>query len=105
LTDFAIPDDYGPKVTDSVKVALPAGGSAGMAASANSTKSGGSNATFLLGLILGGIGTPFAITYYRRRFDGMTQEEVIQHLLTSSKSIFDKILGLLMTLISKVTKK
>ena len=105
LTDFAIPDDYGPKVADSVKVALPAGASSGTAASANATKSGGSNATFLLGLILGAIGTPFAITYYRRRFDGMTQEEVIQHLLTSSKSIFDKVLGLLMTLISKVTKK
>ncbi|MEI6354275.1 MAG: copper oxidase [Methylococcus sp.] len=106
LTDFAIPDDYGPKVADSIKVALPAGSAPGAAlSSVNPTKSGGSNGTFLLGLILGAIGTPFAITYYRRRFEGMTQDEVIQHLLTSSKSIFDKILGLLMTLVSKVTKK
>ena len=102
VTDLAIPDDYGPKVADSVKLptSTPAPSSA---ASVQSTGSG--NAVFLLGVIIGAVGTPFGLTYYRKRFEGMTRDEIIHYLLNSSKSTFDKVLGLIMTLIAKFSRK
>lgn len=98
ITDLAIPDDYGPKVADSVKIANP------VPVASSSTPTGSSNGIFLLGIIFGAVGTPLAINYYKKRFEGMTRDEVIHHLLNTSKSTLDKLLGLLMTLISRFTK-
>jgi hypothetical protein len=101
VTDLAIPDDYGPKVADSVKVTP----TTPVAGPATPPSSGSGNAVFLLGVIFGAVGTPFAINYYKKRFEGMSRDEVIHHLLNSSKSTFDKLLGLIMTLIARLTKK
>lgn len=102
VTDLAIADDYGPKVADSVKISAPAP----VAPSAGTTvSSGSSNAVFLLGIIFGVVGTPLAINYYKKRFEGMARDEIIHHLLNSSKSTFDKLLGLLMTLVARFSKK
>lgn len=102
VTDLAIADDYGPKVADSIKLPTPPPAS-GPAASSQSSGSG--NAVFLLGVIMGAVGTPFGLTYYRKRFEGMTRDEVIHHLLNTSKSTFDKVLGLVMTLVAKFSRK
>lgn len=98
ITELAIPDDYGPKVADTVKLdpktlaqaqaTPPAGGDSG-------------NAVFLLGIIMGAVGAPFSINYYRKRFEGMPTDEVARHLLEQSRSLFDTALGLIMTLIAK----
>ncbi len=106
LTDFVIPDDYGPKVEDSVKqVVTPASGSTtpGTGSVATSSPSS-SNGNFLLGLIFGIGATPLALGYYRRRFHGMSGQEVGDHLLNVGKSSLDKLLGLLTTLLGGVNK-
>jgi plastocyanin len=101
VTDLAVPDDYGPKIADSVK-STPTTAVAGPAPSAGG---GSGNAVFLLGVIFGAVGTPFAINYYRKRFEGMSRDEIIHHLLNTSKSTMDKLLGLLMTLVARFSKK
>lgn len=101
ITDLAIPDDYGPKVQDSVK--LPSATLAQNPATAQSGDSG--TAIFLLGIIIGAVGTPFGVGYYKKRFEGMSREEITRELLEDSKSLFDRILGLVMTLISRITQR
>ena len=107
LTDFAIPDDYGPKVADSVKIPTPT--AVGSATSGNGAATipsqSPSNSNFILGLILGVGATPFALGYYRKRFEGMSGEEVISQLVNAGKSSFDKLLGFLTTLVGGVSKK
>lgn len=107
ITDLAIPDDYGPKVADSVKqvvAPVPGASSAGGAATATPSQSP-SNSTFLLGIILGVAVTPLAIGYYRKRFQGMSGQEVSSHLVNLGKSSLDKLLGLLTSLLGGVNKK
>ena len=100
ITDLAIPDDYGPKVQDSVKLPTPSPAQA--VAQGSSGDSG--NAVFLLGIIIGAVGTPFAISYYKKRFEGMTREEVTRELLEDSKSLLDKAIGFAMTLIARFSR-
>ena len=108
ITDLAIPDDYGPKVADSVKQVVVAPGPGvslpGGVATATPAQSA-SNGTFLLGLILGIGATPIAIGYYRKRFQGMTGQEATSHLMNLGKSSLDKLIGLLTTLLGGVNKK
>lgn len=107
ITDLAIPDDYGPKVADSVKqvvAPVPGASSAGGAATAKPSQSP-SNSTFLFGIILGVAVTPLAIGYYKKRFQGMSGQEVSSHLVNLGKSSLDKLLGLLTSLLGGVNKK
>ena len=78
---------------------------AASSSAASVQSSGSGNAVFLLGVIIGAVGTPFGLTYYRKRFEGMTRDEIIHYLLNSSKSTFDKVLGLIMTLVAKFSRK
>jgi plastocyanin len=108
LTDYVIPDDYGPKVSDSVKappVIIPAPGAPADKTSATARNKPSSNGTFVLGLILGVVGTPLGISYYRRRYQGMTGQEALNQALNDARSILDKMLGFLTTLVGGVHKK
>ncbi|MFN5744982.1 MAG: copper oxidase [Methylococcaceae bacterium] len=106
LTDFAIPDDYGPKVQDFPKPA-PKGSAAGTSAPATAASSGSdsSPAPFMLGIILGGFGAPFALGYYKRRFAGMTSTEVLETVISGTRSGLDKLIGMFSTLIARFSKK
>ena len=106
ISDFSIPDDYGPKVADSVKITPVAAGSAapGTAVSAPTSPSSNNN-TFLLGMILGAAGAPLGIRYYRRRFDGMKGSQVFEILLNDIRSTIDKLIGFVTTLVGGVGKK
>jgi plastocyanin len=113
LTDLAIPDDYGDKVADSVKpvavtpAAIP-GGAAGSASAGNtSTSVAATQATsgkFILGLILGIVGAPVGFNFYKRRYQHMSNEEVLKDLQTSAGSLMDKLIGFLTTLVGGVRK-
>lgn len=107
ISDFTIPDDYGPKVADSVKKTPVAAGSAapGAAAVSAANPPSSSNNTFLLGMILGVVGTPLGIRYYRRRFEGMKGSQVFELLLNDLRSTVDKVIGFLTTLVGGVGKK
>lgn len=104
ITDFVVPDDYGPKVPDSVKLPPPAP-AAGVSAGNSATPTSSSNGTFLLGLVLGIVGTPLGIGYYRRRFAGMSGQEVATCLVDGCRSWLDRLIGFLTTLIGGVHKK
>ena len=107
ITDLAIPDDYGPKVADSVK-ATPTAAPGNPATAAGKTapvQPDSDNSTFVLGVILGTFGTPLAIGYYRRRFTGMTGAEVVNQLVNQARSLLDKLIGVLTTLIGGVNKQ
>lgn len=101
ITELAIPDDYGPKVADSVKQDPKQVAQA--ASPSPSTDSG--NAVFLLGIIMGAVGAPFSISYYRKRFEGIPRDEVARQLLEQSRSILDTALGLVVTLIGKLSRR
>jgi plastocyanin len=103
ITDFAVPDDYGPKVPDSVKVTptAPAGVPSGSVASTQNSPNG----TFVLGLLLGIIGAPLGISYYQRRYQGLTGQEALNQTLNSARSALDKVLGFLTTLAGGVHKR
>lgn len=108
ITDFVVPDDYGPKVPDSVKLPPPAPAgapAAGVSAGNSATPTSSSNGTFLLGLVLGIVGTPLGIGYYRRRFAGMSGQEVATCLVDGCRSWLDRLIGFLTTLIGGVHKK
>lgn len=104
ITDFVVPDDYGPKVPDSVKLPPPAP-AAGVSAGNSATPTSSGNGTFLLGLVLGIVGTPLGIGYYRRRFAGMSGQEVATCLVDGCRSWLDRLIGFLTTLIGGVHKK
>lgn len=110
VTDFVIPDDYGPKVADSVKappVMVPPPGTTvgGAESTAEPQNPPSSNGTFVLGLILGVVGTPLGISYYRRRYQGLTGQEALNQALNDARSTLDKVLGFLTTLAGGVHKK
>jgi len=112
ITDLAIPDDYGPKVSDSVKkvaVSLqPAVAGAPPSpgvSSAAAASSGSSSGTFLLGMILGAFGTPFLIGYCKRRYAGMNRDEVIQAIFSDLKQTLTKVVGVISNLLAAVTQK
>jgi len=112
VTDLAIPDDYGPKVNDSVKkVAVSLQPAVAGAPPAPTTpqpaqaSSGSSSGTFLLGMILGAFGTPFAIGYCRRRYAGMNRDEVMNAVVTDLKNSLSKVINLISNLIAAVTQK
>ncbi len=107
ISDFAIPDDYGPKVADSVKmtpVATVSSAPGATAVSAANPPPSGNN-TLLLGMILGAVGTPLGIRYYRRRFEGMKGSQVFEMLLNDLRSTVDKLIGFLTTLAGGAGKK
>lgn len=99
LTDLAIPDNYGPQVATPypaqpgtpVAAAQPA---PPVAQTAEQPSSDG----FILGIILGALGTPFAISTYRQRFKGMSPEEVLGYLAKSGMGLFDRLLGFIASL-------
>ena len=108
LTDPVIFDDYGPKVVDKPKpvVKTPPAGATATAGPANAVQgTESSTGTFIFGIILGVVGAPFAISWYRRRFEGMSNEEVLNSVVNTAKSTFDKLVGLIATLIGRLNKQ
>lgn len=111
ITDLAIPDDYGPKVSDSVKkvaVSLQpavAGAPPSPGVTPAAAASGSSSGTFLLGMILGAFGTPFLIGYCKRRYASMNRDEVIQAILSDLKQTLNKVVGVISNLLAAVTQK
>ena len=111
ISDFVVPDDYGPKVADSVKATPPSAattptqGTPGGSGAIQPTPEPSSNGTFLVGLLLGVLGAPLGIGYYRRHYQGLTRQEAINQAVNSARSILDKALGFLTTLIGGVHKR
>ena len=104
ITDLAIADDYGPKVANSVKAPPVPASAPGTGAAVGPAPAPTSN-TFLLGLLLGIVGTPFGIGYYKRHYQGLSGQEALHQALNSARSTFDKLLGFLTTLVGGVNKK
>lgn len=114
ITDLAIPDNYGPKVENKPRPPAPLPIVPGAVQSASNTtktpstasstapNNQGSSALFVLGLVLGAIGTPFAIRHYRQKYQDVPKEEVVRLLLIEVKSLTDKAIGFLMSLIEKI---
>lgn len=107
VTDPAVMDDYGPLVIDKplpVKAAPPAatpGSSPASAKGANDLFNG----TFILGIVLGVMATPYAINGFRRRYAGLSREELMTHLTHDGKSLFDRFVGLVSTLLARLIRK
>jgi plastocyanin len=98
LTDLAIPDDYGPSQAAATPAVAPSPAAPAVAPQSPATpaaEAGGksSSGTFILGIVLGALGTPFVIANFRQRFKGMTAEEVIGYLANVGKRTFDRVLG------------
>lgn len=96
LTDLAIPDNYGPPVAPAAPVAdkpVPPPTAATPAPQDQPTSGG-----FILGVILGAFGTPFAISTYRQRFQGMSAGEVLHHLGHAGLGLVDRLLGFIAAL-------
>jgi plastocyanin len=97
LTDLAIPDDYGvpvaataPKAPAAPRPAAAQGGPQ----QPGPQPSGG----FILGLLLGAFGTPYAISAYRQRFQGMSADQAMGSLAQSGKQLYERLLGFLSSL-------
>lgn len=111
ISDFVVPDDYGPKVADSVKAPPPAAAATGTGVAATAgggaqaTPEPSSNGAFLVGILLGVLGAPLGIGYYRRHYQGLTRQEAINQAVNSARSILDQALGFLTTLISAIKKR
>jgi plastocyanin len=98
LTDLAIPDDYGPAPAAATpvvatKTAAPVAAPQPSATPAAKPADQSSSGTFILGIILGALGTPFVIANFRQRFKGMTAEEVVGYLANAGKRTFDRVLS------------
>lgn len=95
LTDMAVPDDYGPKVKSTeLPPPVPADAMPIPATpQAQAPASGNDNGVFVLGVILGAFGTPFALSAYRQRYQGMSFDQVLGSLANSAKDLLGKILG------------
>jgi hypothetical protein len=100
LTDLAIPDHYGPAPTagaPATATAAPAPTPAPAPAAtpavnqppAGDRLSGG----FILGVLLGAFGTPFAISTYRQRYRGMSAGEILASVIQSAKDWLSGIKG------------
>lgn len=117
VTEKVIADDYsGAKPTTAREEARPAlqqpAATATVPASPPATTAGtvkpaadSSTGTYLFGMLLGALGTPWVISGYRRRFQGMTQREVMEYLWVWSRHAFNLGLAWLQTLYSQFTNK
>ena len=105
ITDLAIPDNYGP-VVPTTPAAVPAGGPQPPAGAPSTVKTGqGFSGAFLLGIILGIFGTPIFISRFGERFRGMTAREALGCAGHVAQDTFDRLLGWLTELLSKVGRK
>ena len=106
ITDPVVMDDYGPVVKDKPVTAKATKSTTPSAAtSATGEASESSNVLFILGLLLGAVGTPMGISWFQRRYAGLTRDEAISHLINDGKSLFDKVIGLVSTLLARLSKK
>lgn len=103
LTDFAIPDNYG---TAQASVATPAPPAIGpQSAQPSSAPQPSSNTgTFLIGVILGLFATPFLISNFRQRFQGMSSKDVVLYGANLGKSLFDQAVHLVSSLYRSLKK-
>ncbi|MGI9211959.1 MAG: cupredoxin domain-containing protein [Methylococcaceae bacterium] len=74
-------------------------------AEATKTSVDSSSGSYLFGVLLGALGTPWVIGGYRKRFQGMTQREVLEYLWVRSRHAFNLSLAWLQTLYSQFTHK
>jgi hypothetical protein len=114
ITDLAIPDNYGPKVENKPRPPAPTALPAGTAEATGSAKSlptnnGSNNQTssglFVIGLLLGAVGTPFAASYIKKRYADVPKEDIVKLLLNDAKSSLDKLIGVVITLIQNFKNK
>jgi hypothetical protein len=111
ITDLAIPDNYGPPVPDTPKPAPAVAGPNATPAPAGSTPTaptgnGGSssNGTFVLGILLGVLGTPWLVSNYQARYQGMSPAEVAASWAGTARSLWDRVLGLVAQWTNKTGK-
>jgi plastocyanin len=103
VTDLAIPDNYGPPAKP-----VAATGTAPQAQAPKAPGQAtpvtlppvaqadkGSSGPFILGIILGVVGAPWAISSFRNRFRGMSRDEILAYLGNAGKAAFDQLLGLI----------
>jgi plastocyanin len=100
ITDPAIADDYGPTVPEAVPPAAPVitppPGTPPATADGQS-----SSGLFMLGILLGVFGTPFAVSAYRQRFSGMNAQEVLACAANVATNMLDRLLGALNSIFRK----
>jgi len=100
LTDLAIPDDYGPAFVPTPAPAPPITDKSvpPTATAAQNPPAQPTSGGFILGVILGAFGTPFAISTYRRRFQNMSAGEVLNSLGHTGLGLIDRLLGFIAAL-------
>ena len=104
ITDPAVMDDYGPTVIDKPLPVKATPGTPPATISATMEQDD-SNSSFILGIALGAIGAPYSISWYRRRYAGLSREEALGHLANDAKSLLDKTIGLITTLLARMNRK
>lgn len=110
ITDPVIADNYGPAVkpgalpTSPGKQVAVAPVTPPPATPAQPAAPQRSSGPFLVGLLLGVVGTPYLVATWRERFRGMTTAEILGSLMNLLKGLLDQILGLIAQLRSKMKK-
>lgn len=103
LTEKVIQDDYSAPVTTAVETAsvkpIPAAQTPSSTTPSSTTASSPTAfpATSLFGILLGAFGTPWVIQGYRKRFQGMSQGEVMGYLLNQTRQGLNLVLAWLQT--------
>jgi len=109
LTEKVIPDDYSvPAVTPvSTTAPAPIQSAPPTAAPAVSGTAASSSfpTTYLFGILLGAFGTPWVISGYRKRFEGMSPGAVANHLLTRLQETTRYVIAWLQTLYGQFKPK
>lgn len=92
ITDLAIPDNYGPPAAGAPK---PAAGAVALTAKPAVAPVGGNSNSgiFVLGVLMGLVGTPFALAAWRERFKGMSGGEIVAYFAEIAKRGVDLVLG------------
>ncbi|MGX2039667.1 cupredoxin domain-containing protein [Methylocaldum sp. MU1018] len=100
LTDFAIPDNYGPTQTTVATSPQPLAAAQPAPASQPTSHTG----TFIIGIVLGLFATPFLVGNFRQRFKGMSSKDVVIYGANLSKSLFDQVVLLVTSLYRNLKK-
>ncbi|MBP1150165.1 MULTISPECIES: cupredoxin domain-containing protein [unclassified Methylocaldum] len=104
LTDFAIPDNYGPTQIAATTSAQPAVTQPTAAQPLPAPQSSSNTGTFIIGLALGLFATPFAVSNFKQRFKGMSSKDVVIYGANLGKSLFDQAVHLAISLYRRFKK-
>jgi len=106
LTDFAIPDNYGPTSQTATAAVQPSAVSPKAAAqpAPSASQPSSNTGTFIIGIVLGLFATPFLIGHFKERFKGMSSKDVALYGANIGKSLFDQAVHLVTSLYRNLRK-